>query len=77
MATKVVTIVRLIAVTLLSLSLAFAAAGRIEFSATRGFEYIIALLMLDAAHYAAQRGDNTFSVAAFLCSAILAALTLI
>jgi len=77
MAMKVVTIAGLIAVVLILLSLVFAAAGRIEFSATRGFEYVIVLLLLDAAQDADQRGDDTLSAAASLGSVFAALLTLI
>jgi uncharacterized membrane protein YcaP (DUF421 family) len=67
----------LVVVVLILLSLAMVAAGRAEFTELRGFAYIIAMLLLDAAQDAAQRGDEALSGAASLGAIFTALLTLI
>jgi hypothetical protein len=74
---KAVSIAGLVVIVLIVLSLAMAATERIEFSLVRGIEYIVALLLLDAAQDADKRGDDAFSVVASLAAVFVAFLTLL
>jgi uncharacterized membrane protein YcaP (DUF421 family) len=74
---KFVTMAGFVVVVLILLSLAMVAAGRVEFTELHGFEYIIAMLLLDAAQDAAQRGDEALSGTASLGAVFTALLTLI
>jgi uncharacterized membrane protein YcaP (DUF421 family) len=74
---KVVSIAGLIVVMLIVLSLAMLASGRIEFAEVRGFEYIIALLLLDAAQDASHRNDETLSTVASIGAVFTAVLTIL
>ena len=77
LAMKFVTLAGFVVVVLILLSLAMVAAGRAEFTELRGFTYIIALLLLDAAQDAAQRVDEALSGTASLGAVFTALLTLI
>jgi len=73
MAMKVVSIAGLVVAVAILISLILAAAGRVELTVTRGIEYIVSLLLLDAAQDADERGDEILSSTASL-AALLAAL---
>jgi hypothetical protein len=74
---KFVALVGIVVVVALLMSLAMVAVGRIEFTELRGFMYIIALLLLDAAQDAANRNDEMLSSMASLGAVFTAVLTLI
>jgi uncharacterized membrane protein YcaP (DUF421 family) len=76
MAMKVVSLAGLVAVVLIQLSLILFVTGRIELTVARGFEYVTALLLLNAAQNAAQRGDEELVSFASVASVVVATLTL-
>jgi hypothetical protein len=74
---KVATVTGIVVVVLIMLSLMYALAGRMELTVTRGIEYVVALLLLDAAQDADDRGDDVLSAAAALAAVFAAVLPLI
>jgi hypothetical protein len=74
---KVATVAGLVVVVLIMLFLMYAVAGRVQLTIERGIEYVVALLLLDAAQDADQRGDDVLSAAAALAAVFAAVLPLI
>jgi len=74
---KVVSIAGLVVVLVVLLSLVMAAAGRVQLTVERGVEYVVALLLLDAAQDADERGDEVLSAVASLAAVFTAFLPLL
>ena len=74
---KVATVAGIVVVVLIMLSLMYAVVGRTQLTVERGIEYVVALLLLDAAQDADERGDDVLSAAAALAAVFAALLPLI
>jgi len=74
---KVVSIAGLVVALVVLLSLVMAAAGRVQLTVERGIEYVVALLLLDAAQDADERGDEVLSAVAALAAVFAALLPLL
>jgi len=74
---KAVSVAGLVVAVAILLSLMLAAAGRVELTVTRGIEYIVSLLLLDAAQDADERGDEILSATASLAAVVAALLPLL
>ena len=74
---KVVSVAGLVVALVVLVSLVMTAAGHVQLTVERGIEYVVALLLLDAAQDADQRVDEVLSAVASLAAVFAAFLPLL